>query len=364
MNEFAMRYYILLLIFSATVLYGQVKDSHFIKRPSFQTGAIFQRWTSGSEQRLDEIVVPLLINYPVSERFSVSLLNTPTRAEARRAKQSSKLTAFTDTKISTALVLGEERALLNFGVSIPSGLTALNASETVVAQAITEHALDMATNYFGGGWDVSASIAAATEMGKWIFGGSIGGVYRGQYVPTAGSPEYQPGPEISVSAGFDRPFGESNRVFGDIGYIWYGKDKQAGQKVLQAAGKINFSFIGIVASQRWQATFSLENDLRRKSPFVSLNRRPVSYGNELDFSVELARQMNRSDALLAVTGVRVYGKNALNAGDATITSLGPGWRGAISPSLQMEAVGRFSFGSLNGNRILGGEVSLGFALQF
>jgi hypothetical protein len=359
-----MRYFSIILLCTATALYGQAKTSHFITRPSLQTGAIFQLWKAEGDQQLDEIVLPLALHYPVSERFSVSLLNTPTRAQVRKPGKSARLTAFTDTKISTALILGEERALLNFGVSIPSGPTALDARETVVAQAITEHALGMATNYFGGGWDVSASLAAATEMGKWIFGGAISGVYRGRYVPTTGSAKYQPGPEISVSAGFDRPFGERHRLFGDIGYTWYGKDKQVGQKDLQAGGKINFSLTEIWASERWQATFSVENDFKRKSPLVPITRRPISYGNELDFSVELAQQRNRSDALLTVAGVRVYGKNTLNAGNAIIASLGPGWRGNILPSLQMEAIGRFSIGTLNGNQILGGELSWGFAFQF
>jgi hypothetical protein len=359
-----MRYYSLLLIFSATALYSQVKNSHFIERPSFQTGAIFQRWNSGSEQRLDEIVVPLLINYPVSERFSVSLLNTPTRAEARRAKQSSKLTAFTDTKISTALILGEERALLNFGVSIPSGPKSLEADETLVAQQITSHALAMPTSYFGGGVEASANLAAAVEAGQWVFGGSIGGVYKDDYVPISGAAKYRPGPEISVSVGFDRTIGERSRIFGDVGYTWYGKDQSAGVDVFQADGKIQFSLASILAMNRWQASFLVENRLKRKSPFALNNAFSLSYGNELDFSTELAREMNRDTALLAVAGVRVHGKNLTGNGDAIIASLGPGWRGAISPSLQMEAVGRFSFGTLNGNQILGGEASLGFALQF
>lgn len=359
-----MRYYSLLLLCSTTALYGQVKDSHFIKRPSFQTGAIFQRWTSGSEQRLDEIVVPLLINYPVSERFSVSLLNTPTRAVARRATVSSKLTAFTDTKISTALILGEERALLNAGVSIPSGPKSLEAGETLVAQQITSHALAMPTSYFGGGVEVSANLAAATEAGKWVLGGSVGGVYKGSYVPISGAAKYRPGPEISVSVGFDRTLGERSRLFGDIGYTWYGKDQSAGVDVFQADGKIQFSLASIWAMERWQASFLVENRLKRKSPFALNNAFSISYGNELDFSTELARELNRDSALLIVAGVRVHGKNFNGNGDATIASLGPGWRGVISPSLQMEAVGRFSFGTLNGNRILGGDVSLGFAVQF
>jgi hypothetical protein len=359
-----MRHFNLILFCTATALYGQAQTSHFIKRPSFQTGAIFQVWKAQGDQRLDEIVLPLVLHYPVSDRFSVSLLNTPTRAQVKKAGNSASMAAFTDTKISTALILGEERALLNFGVSIPSGPTALNTRETVVAQAITEHALDMSTNYFGGGWNVSASIAAAAEMGKWVLGGSIGGVYRGQYVPTAGSAKYRPGPEISVSAGFDRLLGERSRVFGDVGYTWYGKDKQVGQKDFQARGKTNFSLAGIWGSERWQATFLLENDFKRKSLLVPGNRVPVSYGNELDFSVELARQMNRSNALLAIAGVRAYGKNDNGIGNATIASLGPGWRGAIVPSLQLEAIACFSIGKLNDNQVVGGEVSLGFALQF
>lgn len=358
-----MRYYPLLILGVATALHGQTPTSHFIKRPSFQTGAIFQRWASGSEQRLDEIVVPLLINYPVSERFSVSLLNTPTRAEARRGNVSSKLTAFTDTKISTALILGEERALLNFGVSIPSGPKALDAGETLVATQITTHALAMPTSYFGGGVEVSANLAAATEAGKWVLGGSIGGTYKGSYVPISGALKYRPGPEVSVSAGFDRALGERSRLFGDVGYTWYGKDQSGGATVFQSKGKIQFSLAGVWAMEKWQTSFLLRNRLKQKSPFGLNNAFFISYGNELDFSTELAKPTNGNAALLAVAGMRIHSKNASGNGNATLASFGPGWRGAIASSLQMEAIGRFSIGTLNGSQILGGELSLGFTFQ-
>jgi hypothetical protein len=352
------------MLFLAATIYGQNSTSHFIKRPAFETGAIFQRWTTTEDRQLDEIVVPLMVHYPVSERFSVSALNTPTSARLRGADTSFSLTAFTDTKISVAWILGEERALLNFGVSAPSGPTALDARKTRVAQEITSHALAMPTSYFGGGLDVSASIAAAAEWGSWIFGGSLSGVYKGRFAPTAGSPKYLPGPEIGVSFGFDRPWSESNRVFGDIGYTWYGADKVDSAKVFQSDGKVNFSLAAILASERWQASFFLENRLKRKSPFAFDSTYSVSYGNELDFSAELARQMNRDAALLASALLRIYGKNNTGSGEAVVISFGPGWRGMILPALQMEVAAHFAIGKLEGSRILGGGAKAGFRYQF
>lgn len=355
-----MRYLSLLVLVAATTLYGQNQITNFIKRPSFETGVILQRWTANSGQTIDEIVVPLVLHYPVSERFSVSVLNAPTYARFNRANSSSRLTAFTDTKISTAWILGEERALLNFGVNVPSGRTALLGTEIPVAQAIAVHPLAMTTSYFGGGLEVSASIAAAAERGEWIFGGSLGGAYKGSFVPAAGSPKYFPGPEISVSLGFDRPFGEGLRIFGDAGYTWYGKDKFGGQKDTLAGGKINFRLAGILTSGKWQMLLGLENRFRRTIPFAFNN----GYGNELDFSAEWARQMNRDSALLASAILRIYGKNKIGNGEAVVISFGPGWRGQILPPLQLEAATHFSIGKLNGGQILGGELKLGFIYQF
>jgi len=352
---------LIILLSIATVSFGQ---GRFIKRPSFETGLVFQRWTGSGEQTLEEIVVPLLLHYPVSERFSVSVLNTPTRARLHSGSVSSGLTAFTDTRISTAWILGEERALLNFGVSAPSGRTALKSGETPVAQQITSHALALPTSYFGGGVEVSASLAAATEVSGWILGGSLGGVYKGSFTPTAGSAKYLPGPEISVSLGFDRPLGERHRIFGDAGYTWYAVDKLAGVKIFQADGKINFSLAGIFTAEKWQASFFAENRLKRQSPFALNSSFSVSYGHEFNFAAELARQMNRGAAWLASANLRIHGKNNSGANNAVVVSFGPGWRGTMLPSLQMEAATHFAIGKLNGTRILGGEARMGFIYQF
>ena len=358
-----MRYLCILLLLPAAAIYGQNQTSQFIKRPALETGLIFQRWTSSAEQTLDEIIVPLVLHYPVSERVSVSVLNTPTYARFARGNVSSRLTAFTDTKISAACILGEERALLNFGVSAPTGRTAFNAGETEVAQAITSRALAMPTSYFGGGVELSASLAAAVEWGKWILGGSLGGVYKGSFTPTAGSAQYLPGPEISLSLGLDRPFGERYRIFGDVNYTWYAADKLGGAKIFQADGKINFNLAGILASENWQTSFGVDNNLKRQSPFALNNSFSVSYGNELNFSAEIARQMNRDSALLASTFLRVHGKNNIGVGEAVVIGFGPGWRGMLLPQLQIEAATHFAIGKLNGNQILGGEVKLGFIYQ-
>jgi hypothetical protein len=247
---------------------------------------------------------------------------------------------------------------------VPSGPTALNANETLVAQQITSHALAMPTSYFGGGLEVSANLAAATESGEWIFGGSLSGVYKGSFTPTAGAAKYLPGPEISFSLGFDRPLGERSRIFGDAGYTWYGADKLRGAKVFQADGKIDFSLAGIWATEQWLTTLFLTNRLKRQSPFALNNGFSVSYGNELDFTAELARKMSREAALLILAQLRLHGKNQNGVGKATVVSLGPGWRGVVSSNLQVETSLRLAAGKLDGSRILGGEVNLGLIYQF
>lgn len=358
-----MRSFCILLIL-ATLSLAQSPPSHFIKRAAFETGLVFQRWSGGSAQTLDEFVMPLLLHYPFGERFSISVLNTPTRASLHNGNVSSRLTAFTDTRISTALILGEERVLLNFGASVPSGHTSLKPNEILVAQQITSHALAMPTSYFGGGVELNASLAAATEIGAWVLGGSFGGIYKGSFTPTLGATKYLPGPEISVSLGFDRPLGEQHRLFGDVGYTWYAADKLAGTKVFQADGKINFSLGSVFTTEKWRIFLLAENRLKRQSPFALNNSFSVSYGNEFTFAAELARASNRDAAWLASTDLRLHSKNNNGANDAVVFSVGPGWRGRLFPALQMEAATHFAIGKLNGNRILGGEARVGFIYEF
>jgi hypothetical protein len=345
---------------------AQVQTSHLLQPRSLHAGVIFQHWqTEGRGEELQEIVLPMVFNYTPNERYSISILNTPARAAYSTTNRSSRLTGFSDTKISAAIVLGEERALLNIGVNLPSGKAQLDPqAELPVAEKITNHALAMPMNYFGGGWDAGAGIAVAGDMGKWVIGGAASGVYKGEYVPVAGVGTYRPGAEISLSLGVDRAIGERDRIFGDVGYTWYDEDKLNGQKVFQADGRFTASLAGIFAPDPWQISVLLRNQFKRRSPFALSNTLSISYGNEFEIAAEFARGYGRGQAWLIVTNFVQHSANEIGLGDATIGSLGPGWRGRISAPLQLETLARFAFGEMNDNSIWGIEANVGIVLEF
>ncbi len=354
---------LLLLALPAT---AQMQTSHLLHPQSLQTGLIYQFWkTGGRGEELQEVVFPMVINYTPNQRFSISVLNTPARASYSTANRSSRLSAFSDTKISTAIVLGEERALLNIGVNLPSGKAQLDPQmELPVAEKITNHALSMPMNYFGGGWDVGASFAIAGELGDWVIGSALSAVYKGEYVPVASAGRYRPGAEISLSLGVDRALNEASRIFGDVSYTWYDQDQLDGQDVFQADGKINGSLAGIFALEPWRISVLARNLFKRKSPFALNSTLSLSYGNEFEVAAELARGYGRGQAWLIAGNFIVHGANELGLGDAIIAGLGPGWRGRISAPLQLEALARFAFGDMNDNSILGIEANVGLVWEF
>ncbi len=359
------RFFIPLLCFAAAVS-AQRSSSHLLNPKSLQAGLVFQMWKAGGQNgKLQEWVAPIVFNYTPNEKFGVSILNTPTRATYTSANQSSRLLGLTDTKISTAFVLGEEKALVNFGVNLPSGKSRLDPNREVpVATTITNHALRMPTSYFGGGWEASAGLAWASEWSGWVIGAAMSGIYKDDYIPVAGSGKYRPGPEISLSLGADRVLGEHDRIFGDVSYTWYGKDQLDGQEIFQADGKISLSLAGIFAPASGQISVVLQNRFKRKSPFALNNTLSLSYGNELDFAAELARENGKEQAWLVVTNLLVHGANEDGLGKALLFGFGPGWRGHVSAPLQLEALARYAFGKLNDNSIWGIEANLAVVWEF
>lgn len=342
------------------------QTSHLLQAQSLHTGLIFQHWkTGGQGEALQELVLPMVFNFTPNERFSISVLNTPARASYSTANRSSRLTGFSDTKISAALVLGEEKALLNLGLNLPSGKAQLDPqTELPVAEKITNHALAMPMNYFGGGWDAGASLALAREMGQWVLGGAVSGVYKGAYVPVAGAGSYRPGAEISVSLGIDRLLSERDRIFGDVSYTWYDKDRLDGQKIFQADGKIGISLAGSFAPEPWHISVLLRNLFERKSPFALNNTLSISYGNEFEAAAEFARRHRPEQSWLLAANLIVHGANEIGLGEAVIASLGPGWRGRVATPLQLEALGRFAFGEMNGSSIWGFGANMGLIWEW
>lgn len=355
------RYLLMVLVSCSTSMLAQSRYAPLTTRTSFQSGALFQYWsTSAREQRLHEFVLPLVIHYAPSERFSLSLLNTPTRAQYNTSATSSRLLGFSDTRLASTWVLGEERGVLNFGLSLPSGPTQLDSeAELPVAEKITTHALAMPTSYFGGGWEASTGLALAWEVGSWVLGASWSGVYHGAFLPIAGSAKYRPGPELGIALGFDRVLGEAHRIFGDVSYTWYGKDESDGQKIFQSGGALTLSLAGIWSTQPWRVSVLLQDHFKRKSPYALNDTRSISYGNELELNTEWALKYAARNAWLAFFDVRVHAANEEGLGKATIFSFGPGWRGQFSASLQMQASTRLALGSLNETKLWGAEMNVG-----
>lgn len=350
-----------LLIAFASFVNAQTRSSHFIPRTSAQSGALFHYWsTSDRGERLREFVLPLVVHYAPNERFSLSLLNTPASASYKSGDNTSSLFSFSDTRLASAFILGEERGVLNFGLSLPSGLTQLDpAQQLPVAEKITSHALALPASYFGGGFEANAGVALALQAGTWVLGVSMSGVYHGGFTPIAGSAKYQPGPELSFALGFDRVFGEAHRVFGDVSYTWYGKDQSEDRNIFQSDGKLAFTLASVLNYSTWQISWLAQNNFKRQSPFALSTSYSISYGNEFELNTELARQYAANNAWLGLAELRVHAANNEGRGQATIFTFGPGWRGRVSAPLQLQASTQLALGKLNETKLWGVEVNLG-----
>jgi hypothetical protein len=60
----------------------------------------------------------------------------------------------------------------------------------------------------------------------------------------------------------------------------------------------------------------------------------------------------------------MHAKNANGVDAANVVGIGLGWRGKLTPQLQLSATVRFAAGTLNDSQILGMEANVGGNFQF
>ena len=80
----------------------------------------------------------------------------------------------TDTQLGIAIGLGRDRAVLNGGITLPTGQSTQTLSETAVAGVVSAELLPFAINGWGTGGGSGGDLALAFDAGRWGIGLSGG----------------------------------------------------------------------------------------------------------------------------------------------------------------------------------------------
>ena len=131
------------------------------------------------------------------------------------------------------------RLMLQGGVNVPTGGTALDLDELSVVQALSSPLLGFRLKHYGEGFNVGGGAALALPLGESATFGLGGGfVQRGAYEFVEGDEDYQPGTEISGSTGLDFNRGGAPVLRLDATYRMFGEDELGDEAIFEEGDQL------------------------------------------------------------------------------------------------------------------------------
>lgn len=370
-------FYIFLLLALATAAVAQQSAPRLLQANSGEAGVSFEYWSSGDD-KVSEWVLPLIVRYSASDHLNFTLINQPTMAKLNRPSGDFSLNGLTDTRLGASYLFAGETILATANVNLPTGKTELDEEGLAVAQVIPLHSLGLRTTYFGGGFDLSVGLSKAFPVNDWVFGVGAGFVRTGTFKPVSGSDDYNPGDEISLTAGLDRSFGEESKLLADFTYTLYTNDTYQGADYFKSAPRLLFEARYYFPWQNFDMALMVRDRIKGKNETLQVDpatdiaqlreEAANTHGNELDIIAQGGYTLSEKTSVEGLLQVKIYSANESKENGATIFGVGVGWRRQLTSILHLDVGGKFSFGSLKSQGestgITGFELHGGIIYQF
>ena len=227
----------------------------------------FQRYGEGATA-LSEWSLPLTAFVPIRDNLVVGLRTGLARAGGEDFAAVAGRTDLQAT-VSYTRPVSEGSLILNLGVNLPSGSTALTVDEFETITQLSQNFYPFQMPGFGQGFKISPGATWAVPAGERVMIG-LGASYqlRGGFTPVSGMDEsYNPGDEVRLTGGIDIQIRRNQAVSGDLTVTLYGTDMLGdveqfgpGSKVSATAQyrqDIGFNTVRIVARYQSRAKSSL-----------------------------------------------------------------------------------------------------------
>lgn len=240
MEKLLMKLTIVVLFFSMFVLESNAqpradREAQLIS----QTGTLsvmplYQRWSMDSVAFAEASSIVSLY-YPVSREASVSLRG----AFGSTSGDISSLGGVADMELSGTYHLESANLVFNLGIGIPSGKKELTADEFGTSLVLANTLFRFQIPHFGEGVRLSPGVLWALPMSEdVVLGFGLTYQYRGRFEPLQNFGKYDPGDEVSATAGFEVRIGDASSLSGDVIYTHYGVDKLNDADFFSAGDKI------------------------------------------------------------------------------------------------------------------------------
>lgn len=358
--------------------WAQGNQYEFIRASTFKTGVHAKLWDFEDESGFDkfaELSFPTTYSMAFGDRFAIDLVTAPF-VTALQLTDGPVLdySNLSDSFGRVSVMLGDNLALLTFGVGIPSGQTELKSEELVLAGLAANRPLSNPITNFGAGLNLHFGVAVAQNFGAWVVGAGAGYALRGDYDILFDDENIQidPGDEMNLTLGVDREFrmaGGQGRFMADFIYTNYTEDEfknlsfvyEAGDKIVVSGNLIlPLGFVNpliLSARNRWRL------DNKAQDPLLLDN------GNELELRATGISALSGSFKLKYIYRAQIYGENDQGIDGALIHGFGGGLILKLSRHFSFDPTFIYSVGSIDTGpdsdvAVTGYEFSGGFAITF
>ncbi|HKP16043.1 MAG TPA: hypothetical protein VJT85_08260, partial [Gemmatimonadaceae bacterium] len=183
-----------------------------------------------ADETIAELAIPIFVTVPAGSRLSFDIGTAYARARVTSGALRSEISGLTDTQIRGVYTLGGDFVVLTAGVNLPTGESSVNADQFLAAGRIGNDFLAFPISSMGTGLALTGGVAIARPFGEWSVGAGLSARRSRAYDPfemPGESLRYQPGDEVRVRLGVDRPRADGRLALG-VTYAAFGRDDVSG----------------------------------------------------------------------------------------------------------------------------------------
>ncbi len=304
---------------------------------------------------VSQLSIPLAVKLSVTRNLALDILSTAIVSSV----DDDFLTGPRDLKARAVMMFADDTVMLNAGVSVPLGESALDQEQLSVSAMLADRRMRFRYANLGEGFDISVNGGVAQQFGLVVLGAGGGYIKKGEYVLSEDPErEYLPGDQITAVAGADVASGPL-LVRLDGTYVAYQPDKQDGREVYQEDDRIAVQGIALVRTPYIHLLMSGRYTIRRDEGLFQNNLLEDSaslYGNQVDAKAYLRFPLNDRFSMSLLGDFSMIQKNDNDLNDSQLFGFGGGmtfWNALLSSYLSLE--GRYYIGTAdNGESDLDG----------
>jgi hypothetical protein len=324
----------------------------------------YRSWTIGAglvteEFHASQFVVPVSVHAQLGPRVDLTTSISAAGSSLDPVSGSTtQLNGASSVMSQLFFRFADDHALLQTGVTLPTGTHALRPSEVGVWEVMSLPVLGFPLRHYGRGLEWSGGFGLARRLGE-RGSGSLGAgfVLRAPYELIDGHTDYRPPPEFSVTTGIDlgaRAEGSATRPLRlDLTYRVLGTHQEGGRKVLREGSQLELQASGSLEKSRFVAAASLRavtkgDYLPYDASGRELDRLQGSSGTSLSTRLTCARRLGTASRLGIAGEWNLLRNSSGYAQNGRAFGLGPCLDFPLGSLFDLQLEAAYLWGSLDG----------------